>query len=63
MKRITGLILVLTLLIASGAGAQLPKKINYQGVLTDGMGTVVPDGSYQLDLRLYTVSTGGPPVW
>jgi len=63
MKRIAGLILVLTLLIASGAGAQLPKTINYQGVLTDGMGTVVPDGSYELDLRLYTVSTGGSPVW
>ncbi|MBD3179412.1 MAG: hypothetical protein GF417_07270, partial [Candidatus Latescibacteria bacterium] len=63
MKRITGLIVILTLLIASGAGAQLPRTINYQGVLTDGMGTVVPDGSYELTLRLYTVSTGGSPLW
>jgi len=63
MKKIAVMIFVSVILLASAAHAQIPKSINYQGVLTDGTEVVVPDGSYQLDLRLYTVASGGSPVW
>ncbi len=59
-----GIIIFLTaMLTASGSSAQLPKTINYQGILTDNGGTVVTDGSYNLTLRLYTVPTGGSHIW
>ncbi|MBD3179755.1 MAG: hypothetical protein GF417_09200 [Candidatus Latescibacteria bacterium] len=62
MKRAI-IIFISALLLASAASSQIPESINYQGVLTDGAGTVVADGSYELTLSLYTVSTGGSPVW
>jgi len=37
--------------------------LNYQGVLTDSDGTVVPDGSYALTFRIYNVASGGSPLW
>lgn len=63
MKTQVFTIIISLLLIASAAGAQIPKTINYQGVLTDNGGTVVTDGSYELTLNLYTVASGGSPVW
>lgn len=63
MKKTTILLLIMATVFASGAYAQIPKTINYQGVLTDDMGAAVPDGSYTLTLRLYTVLTGGSPIW
>ncbi|MBI4810066.1 MAG: hypothetical protein HY800_01195 [Ignavibacteriales bacterium] len=43
--------------------AQIPRTINYQGVLTDTSGTVVPDGNYNLTFRLYDIVTGGTALW
>ena len=63
MKKLVIIIFLLAMVTASGASAQLPKTINYQGVLTDNGGTVVPDGSYSLTFRLYTVPTGGSSIW
>jgi hypothetical protein len=37
--------------------------MSYQGVLTDGTGTVVADGSYSLAFKVHDVSTGGSALW
>jgi len=63
MKRTVFLTLIIIVFYAAGAAAQIPRAINYQGVLTDNSEIVVPDGSYELTLRLYTVPTGGSPIW
>ncbi|TPW13343.1 MAG: hypothetical protein FD129_1293 [bacterium] len=44
-------------------GAAVPNTISYQGLLTDGAGTPVPDGPYDLTLKLYTVPSGGGVLW
>ena len=41
----------------------IPRMLSYQGRLTDSLGNPVPDGNYQLTLRLYTQETGGSPFW
>ncbi|NOY07019.1 MAG: hypothetical protein GXO82_10410 [Chlorobi bacterium] len=43
--------------------AQVPRTISYQGVLTDGSGSMVADGNYNVTFRLYSRSTGGSPLW
>jgi len=47
----------------SRAATGINKQINYQGKLTDGAGVSVADGNYNFKISLYTVSTGGTPVW
>jgi mucin-19 len=42
--------------------AQSP-TINYQGKLTTSTGVAVPNGTYEMEFSLYTVSTGGTAVW
>ena len=37
--------------------------MSYQGVLTDGTGAPVADGSHSLVFKLYNVSTGGSALW
>src|SRR3989339_302772 len=41
----------------------IPQKMNYQGVLKDGSGNILPDGSYNLVFRLYNISSGGTALW
>jgi hypothetical protein len=43
--------------------AQIPEQLSYQGVLTDTSGNPRPDGSYSMTFRLYTVASGGSPLW
>jgi len=43
--------------------AQVPRQLNYQGVLTDANGVIVPDGNYNVTLRIYSVPAGGTPIW
>jgi hypothetical protein len=43
--------------------AQIPRIISYQGVLTDTAGHPKPDGTYGFTFGLYTVATGGMPIW
>ena len=47
----------------SQAATGINKQINYQGKLTDGSGVSVADGSYNFKISLYTVASGGTPVW
>jgi hypothetical protein len=58
-------ILVLTILTAaSTAWAQnVPERVSYQGVLTDGAGTPVADGSYDITFAIYDAPTGGSALW
>ena len=60
--RITSLLLFLTL--SSGVlSAQVPTKMSYQGVLTDGSGAPVADSNHSLVFKLYNVSTAGSALW
>jgi len=41
----------------------IPRMLSYQGKLTDTLGASVPNGSYSLSFRLYTVPSGGSHFW
>jgi hypothetical protein len=41
----------------------VPTMISYQGQLLDGSGNPVPNGTYSMTFKLYTVPTGGTSVW
>lgn len=55
--------LLCSLGLFASANAQIPRTISYQGVLADATGTVVPDGSHTLTLKLYTTSSGGSAIY
>jgi len=57
------IILAVIIFAALHASAQIPRLINYQGVLTDDMGAVVSDGSYSMTFRLYDAPSGGTQLW
>lgn len=38
-------------------------RMSYQGVLTDAMGNLVPDGSYDLTFRIYDDPVAGDVLW
>ncbi len=60
----TILIMLAVIMLATlPVSAQIPRLINYQGVLTDDMGVVVSDGSYSMTFRLYDVPSGGSHLW
>ena len=63
MKRLSLLSLLLVCCLVSPAAAGLPRMINYQGVLTDDIGSVVPDGMYNCVFKLYDIEVGGDAVW
>ena len=46
MKQSLMVMIFLVLACISTSLAQIPHTISYQGLLTDGAGTVVPDGIY-----------------
>ncbi len=45
------------------ASAQVPRTIDYQGVLTDGAGEPVSDGTYSITTAIYDTAEGGVPLW
>ncbi len=51
------------LALAAPALAQAPSTMSYQGVLTDAVGNIVPDGNYDLTFRIYDASVLGAPLW
>ncbi len=63
MKRLLMILTVFALLIPITGSAQIPRTLNYQGVLTDGSGDAVSDGSYDLAFALYNVPSGGTALW
>jgi hypothetical protein len=56
-------ILGVGLLWAASAVAGVPGLMNFQGVLKDGNGDPVTDGSYFATFRIYSVPAGGSPLW
>ena len=49
---IMGAILVSGLVCATNVRGEIPRKINYQGVLTDLSGSPMPDGQYQMIFKI-----------
>lgn len=49
----------LLLAAAPLAHAQPLSTMSYQGVLTDGLGNLVPDGNYNLTFRIWNAAAGG----
>lgn len=45
------------------ASAQAPKVMSYQGLLTTPSGQPLPDGSYSIELRLFSDSTSGAAIF
>lgn len=48
--------------LSTDATLAIPSKISYQGVLTDNAG-VPQNGTFTMGFGLYTVPTGGSPLW
>jgi hypothetical protein len=63
MFRISAACLLVLIALAGPVHAQIPRTLNYQCVLTDSDGTVVPDGSYDIMFRIYGSSAGMLPLW
>jgi hypothetical protein len=56
-------LLAALLLVPCLAQADIPEIMSYQGVLRDGSGNPVPDGSYNVTFRIYDVAAGGTALW
>ncbi len=56
-------LVVFLLLTSFSVFAQVPRKISYQGVLTNSSGSPAQDGNYTLQFRLYDVSSGGSALY
>jgi hypothetical protein len=63
MKRTLIASMLVILMAAVTAWGQVPQTMSYQGVLTDGAGTPVTDGNYDLTFKLYSVASGGTEFW
>ncbi len=59
MTQTTGLDAVM----AQTDAVTIPKLLSYQGKLTDNSGNPVPDTTYSVSFRLYSVPSGGSPFW
>ncbi|HLF15623.1 MAG TPA: hypothetical protein VI932_12120, partial [Bacteroidota bacterium] len=56
-------LVVLTAVNVGPALGQVPKQLSYQGVLTDTAGAPMPDNTYVMVFRLYTVAGAGTALW
>jgi len=57
-------VLLICLSITSKTFAQgIPQTINYQGILKDTAGVVVPNGDYNITFKIYEVTSGGLALW
>ena len=63
MRRILIVCALALLLVPCLAQADIAEIMSYQGVLRDGSGDPVPDGSYNVTFRIYDVDTGGAVLW
>ena len=59
----TAIVALLPFFMTQYIWGQVPKVINYQGVLSNSSGVIVPDGNYNLTFKLYDGSTGGTELW
>ena len=47
----------------SNAATGINKELSYYGVLKSAGGTTVADGNQNMVFKIYTVASGGTPVW
>jgi hypothetical protein len=60
----TFLLTILVVLVAAGmALAEVPRTMSYQGSLRNPDTSLVPDADYQLTFRIYDVATSGTALW
>ena len=59
---IVGMVLLCSIFCISESTAAIPRKISYQGVLTDSNGTPL-SGQYQMRFQIYTSASGGTALW
>ena len=57
------LYLVIVVVAATSALAEVPKAINYQGRLSNPDGSLVTDGDYQIAFAIYDQATDGTLLW
>ena len=55
--------LISSIVPALSVQAAFNEQINYQGKLTDSTGALVADGDYNMEFKLYTVSSAGTAIW
>ena len=58
-----GLVVVLLLFPFISAQSAFNPEINYQGKLTNADNVAVVDGAYNIEFKLYSVSSGGLALW
>ena len=68
ISKVTFLLVILSLLsivygLSTASYAEIPHLLNYQGKLTDSSGNPVSDGTHSITFRIYTVESGGAPLW
>ncbi len=64
MRTVIVLCAVALVAFAFEAGtAQVPETLSYQGTLTDGAGSPVPDDDYSITFRIYDTDAGGTALW
>jgi len=54
---------VAVVLATVSAWAQVPRVLSYQGILTDRDGRILPDGDYELQIRLYERLDATEPIY
>lgn len=63
-KAVLIFVVLISLMSLSNIYSQsIPQTINYQGVLKDAAGVVVPNGDYSITFKLYNVQSGGTSLW
>ncbi|MGH8004933.1 MAG: hypothetical protein ACRECJ_09455, partial [Limisphaerales bacterium] len=63
MKRFTILLGLAVLFLTPVVFPTVPKLINFQGILKDGSGNPVANGSYSTTLTIYDAPTSGTALW
>jgi trimeric autotransporter adhesin len=64
MKKLIQIILSIIIIINIQIHSQsVPTTINYQGLLKDAAGAVVPDGDYNLTFKIYNAASGETAIW
>ncbi len=63
MRRFISYLTLIVLITAFTVMGQIPQTMNYQGVLTDNSGVLVPDGDYSIEFNLYNISVAGSALW
>lgn len=63
MKKLLLLLIIIALTSINIFGQEIPKQIDYQGVLKTSAGVIVPDGNYPLTFKIYNDPTGGTALW